>query len=232
MKRRKLRGTSYVEFALAVVVLVPLLLGTTGIGINLLLAYQTSQVSRDAGHMYARGLDFSLSGNQTILGTLGSGLGLSATSGVSGSAGSGNAVVVFTTVGYIDDPACTLGGYDTAGVHTSACKNFGKWVFKQRIVVGNSNLQTSDYGSPVTSGSGGGNPLVTINSAGNISTTDQLTNPNDVATFNAINPYANVSGVVSGLPSGQVIYISEVAAKGWVLPPFQKNPVQYAYNMF
>lgn len=231
MRRRKQRGTTYVEFALSVLVLVPLLLGTTGIGLNLLLAYQTSQVARDAGHMYARGLNFALPGNQTILAQVGSGLGLSATSGVSGSAGSGNAVVVFSTVGYVDDAACALGGYATNGVHTGACTNYGQWVFQQRILVGDSNLKTTDYGSPVTSGSGGGNPLVSINSSGNISTTDQLTNPNDVASFSAINPYSS-SGGGSGLPSGQQIFIAEVAARGFVLPPYQRNPVQYAYNMF
>jgi len=220
-----------VEFAFAVLFLVPLLLGTTGIGMNLLLAYQTNQLSRDAGHMYARGSDFSQPGYQTILANLGSGVGLSATSGVSGTAGAGHSVVVFTTVTYVDDNACALGGYATAGVHTAACKNFGHWVFVQRIIIGDSNLKTTDYGSPVTSGSGNGNPLVTLDSSGKTSTTDQLTNPNDDATFSAINPYSSASGG-SGLPSGQAIYICEVAARGFVMPPFQKNPIQYAYNMF
>jgi hypothetical protein len=232
MRRRKLRGVSYVEFAFCVLLLVPLLLGATGVGLNLLLAYQTSQVARDAGHIYARQQNnFAIAGSQTILATLGSGIGLTATSGVSGSAGTGNALVVFSTVSYVDDNSCALGGYATAGVHTAACKNFGSWVFRQRILVGNLNLMATNYGSPVSSGNGHGNPLVTIDSSGNISATDQLTNPNDVATFSAINPYSSTNGG-SGLPSGQVIYITEVAAKGFVLPPFQSNPMQYAYNMF
>ena len=214
--------------------LVPLTLGVTGIGMNLLLAYQTSQLSRDAGHMYARQTNFALPGNQTILAKLGAGVGLSSTSGVSGSAGTGKAIIVFTTVGYVDDAACSLGGYANSGVHTSACKNYGEWVFKQRIVVGNTDLKVSSYGSPVTSGSGGGNPLVSIDSSGDITTSDQLTNPNDVATFNAINPYTAATGSssASGLPTGQVIYISEVAVRGFTMPPYQNNPVQYAYNMF
>jgi hypothetical protein len=231
MKRRKLRGTSYIEFSFALMFLVPLLLGTAGIGVNLLLAYQTSQLARDAGHMYARSINFALPGNQTILATLGSGVGLNSTSGVAGSSGTGKAIVVFTTVGYVDDNACALGGYASNGVHTSACKNYGQWVFQQRILVGNSDLKTTDYGSPVTSGSGNGNPLVSIDSSGNISPTDQLTNPNDVATFTSINPYSSSSGG-SGLPSGQQIFIAEVAARGFTMPPFQNSPVQYAYNMF
>jgi hypothetical protein len=200
---------------------------------NLLLAYQVSQVARDAGHIYARQQNnFAIAGSQTLLASLGSGIGLTATSGVSGSAGSGKAVVVFTTVSYVDDNACVLGGYTSNGTtHNSACKNFGKWVFRQRIVVGDSNLMASNYGSPVTSGNGNGNPLVTIDSSGNISTSDELTNPNDVATFNSINPYSS-AGSGSGLPSGQFIYIVEVVARGMTMPPFQKNPIQYAYNMF
>jgi len=233
MKRSRLRGSSYIEFAFCVLLLVPLLLGATGIGMNLLLAYQASQVARDAGHMYARQTNnFALSGSQTILATLGSGIGLTATSGVCGSAGAGKAVLVFTTLTYIDDNACVLGGYTTNGTtHNSSCKNFDKWVFCQRIVVGDTNLMATNYGSPVTSGNGNGNPLVSINSSGNISSTTQLTNPNDVATFNAINPYSS-AGSGSGLPSGQFIYIAEVAARGFTMPPFQKNPIQYAYNMF
>jgi len=232
MNRRSLRGSSYVEFAFAVMVLTPLLLGTTGIGMNLLLAYQASQLSRDAGHMYARQVDFSQPGNQTILANLGSGVGLSATSGVLGSSGTGNAVAVFTTVTYIDDAACQKGGYaDTSGVHTSVCKNWSDWVFQNRIVIGNSKLTTTNYGSPITSNAPTGTTPVTVNSSGNISVTDQLTNPNDIATFTAINPYSSANGG-SGLPSGQQIFISEVAAFGFVMPPFQKNPVQYAYNMF
>jgi len=226
MKDSRQRGASYIEFSFALLLLVPMLLGTVGLGLNLLLAYQTSQVARDAGHMYARATDFSLSGNQTILATLGSGIGLSATSGVTGTAGSGSAVVVFSTITYIDDAACVGGGYGSGGVHTSACKNYGDWVFQERIVVGNSSMKTSDYGSPLTTGPS----PVTIASNGAISTTDQLTNPGDVATFSAMNPYNSSNG--TGVPSGQQLYITEVAAQGFNMPPFAKSPVQYAYNIF
>jgi len=54
-----------------------------------------------------------------------------------------------------------------------------------------------------------------------------------VATFAVgINPYSNVSGVVSGLPSGQMIYISEGASLGMALPPFVPGNVVYSYAMF
>jgi hypothetical protein len=230
MKRPKQRGVAYIEFALSSLVLVPLMLGTTAIGINLIRSFQTIQLARDAGHMYARGVDFSQSGNQTVLANLGVNIGLSATSGVAGTAGAGTAVAVLSQVTYVDDATCGEGGstYVSNGVHTSACTNFGKWVFTQRVIVGNSNMKTSDYGSPVVTGS---NP-VTIASNGTIDLTDQLTNVGDVATFNSINPYQSVNGTVSGLPSGQMIFISEVAAQGFSMPPIITNPVQYSYDFF
>ena len=232
MSRRRRSGTSYIEFAFALMFLVPLTLGVNAFGMNLLLAYQSCQLSRDAGHMYARQVNFALAGNQTILAKLGAGVGLSPTAGVSGSAGAGKSVIVFTTVGYVDGAACGLGGL---AANKTACPNLNSWVFKQRIVVGDSNLKLSNYGSPITSSGGPGKPpAVTIDSSGDISTSDQLTNPNDVATFAAINPYTAATGstAASGLPSGQVIYIAEVAARGFVLPPYQSNPMQYVYNMF
>src|ERR1035441_6478821 len=79
MRRRRLGGSACIEFAFVVMVLVPLFLGTGAAGINMILTLQTIQVARDAGHMYARGLDFSQPGNKTILANLGQTLGLSTT---------------------------------------------------------------------------------------------------------------------------------------------------------
>jgi hypothetical protein len=79
----------------------------------------------------------------------------------------------------------------------------------------------------------GGNNGVTINSTtGKISLSDQTTKPGDVATFSGVNPYSNVSGVISGLPSGQVIYVAEAAALGFSMAPFMNNALHYSFNMF
>ena len=67
---------------------------------------------------------------------------------------------------------------------------------------------------------------------GKISLTDQLTKSGDVANFDDVNPYANVNGTVSGLPSGQVVYISEAAAPGFTMPPFVPNALMYSFNIF
>src|SRR5450432_3164442 len=77
-------GAATVEFALILLVLVPLLLGTGVVGVNMIRTLQTVQLARDAGHMYARGVDFSQPGNVTILMDLGQSVGLAA--GSSGSA--------------------------------------------------------------------------------------------------------------------------------------------------
>ena len=217
------RGAACVEFAFITMVLVPLLLGTGAAGINMILTLQTIQLARDAGHMYARGLDFSQPGNQTILANVGSTLGLSTT------AGSGSAVVILSKLTYVDDAACTAAGAVDKNGNPSGCTNLGKWVFTQRLEIGNSSLRTSNIGSPLTSGPTG----VTVSSpSGNISLSDYVTKAGAVATFNSINPYSDVNGVVSGLPSGQMLYIAEAAATAFGMPPFIGPSATYSYGLF
>ena len=80
-----------------------------------------------------------------------------------------------------------------------------------------------------------------IDSSGNISLDTQVTNAGDRATstntngvekFAGISPYRTSNGNSSGLPSGQMVYLAEAAAKGMVLPPFATNPITYSYNLF
>src|ERR1700683_3463782 len=114
MRHRNSRGVSSVEFAFGMLVLVPLLLGTGVTGINMIRSLQTIQLARDAGHMYAKGIDFSQPGNQTILTNLGTALGLSSTSG------SGNAVVILSSLVYVDKNQCSaVGAVDGSGNPTS-----------------------------------------------------------------------------------------------------------------
>jgi hypothetical protein len=212
-----------VEFAFIAMVLVPLLLGTGAVGINMILTLQTIQLARDAGHMYARGLDFSQPGNQTILANVGSTLGLSST------AGSGSAVVILSALTYVDDAACTAAGAVDGNGNPKGCTNLGKWVFTQRLEIGNSSVRTSSVGSPLTSGPTG----VTVNSTtGRISLSDYVTKAGAVATFSSINPYSSVNGNVSGLPSGQVLYVAEAAATAFSMPPFIGPPATYSFGLF
>src|ERR1022692_1854927 len=89
MKRNRSQGVAIIEFSFAMLLIVPLLLGTIGFGLRLTQQMQTIQLARDGGRMFARGLDFSQPGNKTILATVGSGVGLQTD-------GTGNAVVILT----------------------------------------------------------------------------------------------------------------------------------------
>ena len=223
MRRRGFRGSACIEFAFIVMVLVPMLLGTGAAGINMILTLQTIQVARDAGHMYARGLDFSQPGNKTILANLGTTLGLSTT------AGSGSALVILSALTYVDKAACAAAGAVDSNGNPSGCTNFGKWVFTQRLQIGNTSVRTSNIGSPLTSGPTG----VTVDATtGKISVSDYVTKAGAVATFSSINPYAVVNGNVSGLPSGEVLYVAEAAATAFSMPPFIGPHATYSYGLF
>lgn len=205
-----------IEFAFITFTLVPLLIGAAVVGVNLVRTLQTEQLARDAGHMFARGVDFSASGNEEILANVGSSLNLSAT------AGSGSAVVILSKLTYVDTNACATGGAVNANGQPSGCTNLGKWVFTQRLTVGNTSIRGSNLGTPTN---------VTLSSNGSISASQYVTVAGAVANFNAINPYSNVNGTVSGLPSGQDVYIAEASGTGWAVPPYGVGAT-YAFGLF
>lgn len=211
MNRKSLRGVSIMEFTLSMVVLVPLLLGTIAIGIQLIQSQQTIQLARDAARMYGRGLDFTQPGNKTILAAIGSDLGLHVTDT------GGTAVLILSTVKYIDATICPTG-----------CTNLHQWVFYQRLVIGNPSYRTSNLGSPLTTGLG----AVSMDSSGKVSAADQTGNANDRATFSTGgNPFIT-AGALTDLPSGTVLYVSEAASKGFAMPPFASGGMLYSYNVF
>jgi hypothetical protein len=215
-RRSNQKGASVIEFAFITLTLVPLLIGIGVIGVNLVRTLQTEQLARDAGHMFAREVDFSATGNQQILANIGSNLNLSATPG------SGNSVVILSSLTYVDNAACALGGAVDSHGNPNGCTNFGKWVFTKRLTIGNSTVRSSAIGTP----SG-----VTISSTGDISASDYVTKSGAVANFSAINPYSNVAGTVTGLPSGQVLYLAEAAAPEYTLPPYTGGST-YAFGLF
>ena len=166
--RRGERGTSLIEFAFCLVLFwLPLVLGMLVIGFNLIRAVQVTQVARDAGHMYANGINFAQSTYQNLLVSLAIGLNMTATGG--------NGVVILSTVMYVDSAACTAGGYTT-----SNCPNYNTFVFTNRVVVGNSGLHSSSLGAPVST---------ELDSNGNVSQAGQLTDTkNQVSGFTSIIP--------------------------------------------
>jgi hypothetical protein len=221
MSRKTLRGNAFIEFTLIALVLTPLLLGTLGIGVNMIRTLQTVQLSRDAGHMYARNIDFSLAGNKTILASLGQDLGLRITAPASGSA-----VVILSALTYVDRATCAAGGAVDGSGNPSGCTNFQKWVYTQRLVFGQSSVRSSNFGSPTG---------VTIDpTTGRISAHDYVTVAGAaLSSFDAINPYkVAIDGAVSGLPSGQVVYISEAASLGFDVPGVIWNAKAYSFSFF
>jgi hypothetical protein len=218
MSTKQTRGVSILEFAFILLVMVPLLLGTIEIGLNMINTLQIVQLARDAGHMYARGVDFTQVGNLQILASLGAGAGMSTSTG----AGQGNAQLILSQLTYIDKAACLSDSLPTdAGGNPIGCTNLGQWVFAERIAVGNTSMRASTFGSPTG---------VTIAADGTITLSQQCTKAGDKASFGvtALNVYGNVTG----LPSGQVLYIAEAEAIGFKMAPYASNPMTYSYGIF
>jgi hypothetical protein len=173
-------GTTMIEFCLSISLWMVVLMGLSVVGLNLIQGLQVEQICRDSGHMYSEGLDYTQTGNQSLLMMLCSGLSVTPSGG--------NGVFLFSTVEYIDTPQCTAAGLQG---NTSSCPNLGQDVFIQRVVVGNSSLFSSKFGTPSAS---------IIGTSGNIASSEYLTNASALAT--------GFSGVLS-LTGGQVGYLTE-----------------------
>ncbi len=199
------RGSTIIEFALSLIVLMPLLMGTAVIGINLARAIQVTQFCRDVAHMYAYGIDFSQSGNQALLTNLGQGLNIQ-TSG-------GTGTVIFSTVTFVGPNDCVAAGLQA---NTTSCPNMNQSVFTRRIVVGNASGLTSHYGTPA---------LGIVGANGYISTANYLRNTSDRA--------AGFSSLMA-LSSGQYAYLTEayVAAPDVDWQGFMTGTGAYAFNIF
>lgn len=176
------KGSAIVEFAAISIVIIPLFFGMVAIGMNMGQMIETVQVSRDVGHMYADGVDFTQTANQNVAAALATGTGMTATGG--------NGVVILSQVTRIYQADCD------AGNHSSDCTNINQPVFVNRIVIGNSSLTASRFGTPAAG---------IVSSTGSIAANDYLTNASAVATgFAALLTAAGVT-----LAEGDVTYVSE-----------------------
>ncbi len=180
-------GSALIEFAFCMVFfIIPLLTGTMYIGLSLIRAIQVTEVCRDAAHMYSYGVDFSQAAPQGMLVALGPELGMQ-TSG-------GNGVVIFSTVTFIAPSDCTAAGLQQ---NTGSCPNMNSYVITRRIVVGNSTLHASNFGTPNAS---------IIGSDGTITNTNYLTDTS---------AQANGFSSLLTLTSGQNAFMAEM----WVKSP-------------
>lgn len=138
------RGTTVIEFVLVTTfILVPLLLGTMVVGFNIIRNIQVHQIARDAGHMFARGVDFSTSGgpgNRAVITYLAPRL--------ADSSSAGTGTLVLSSFQFLGPKTC------------GTCKNLGHVVFTRQVVMGNAALFQSKFGK-VPSGSMASNGSVT-----------------------------------------------------------------------
>ncbi len=174
------RGSAFIEFALcASLFLVPLLLGAMVIGMNVIRAVQVTALCRSAAHMYSQSVDFSQSQNQAELIKIAQGLNITTTSG--------NGVIIFSKITYITLTQCQGGGY------SSGCSNENQYVITNRIVIGNSAIHSSGFGTPPTAD-------MDPSGNGNVLSSGYLNDPSTVA-----QGFANIIS----LPVGQNAYVAE-----------------------
>lgn len=205
---RSRKGNAVTEFALVSVFLVPLLMGTVNVGMSLGRAVQVNQVTRDAGHMYVRQIDFSKLPNQRVIERLGESIGLRITSSPNTSKG----VVILTKILFVGATECAAGGFSTTN-----CPNFNQPVITQRLVMGKSSLLTSKFGTPSSS-------IVSV-SDGSISTTNYLVHFTARAT--------TINDLIALQPGDQA-YIAETffEAPEWSFPGFYPSTGVYSRAIY
>lgn len=186
--RNAQRGSAQIEFLMCVAFIwVPLFLGATQFGLALIQAIRVSETCRDAGRMYAYGINFAQTANKYLLASIAPSVNLDPT----GAAGSG--IAIFSTVQYVTDTQCQAGGYSTT------CPNSGQLVFIRQVIVGNSALHASAFGTPITNSNGDvvpGSPSV----AGYLNSASAL-----------VSGFPNIT-LSSGTAGQQYAYICEVYA--------------------
>lgn len=135
-RNRSEKGNTYIEFVLvASFFFVPIVMGMVTVGIAVIRNFQVNQMTRDVGHMMAKGVDFSQQANQNLIANnLANGLSLQANNGNATGSTSGNGVMVLST---FEDLPTSCG-----------CTNAGHVVVVRRIVVGNNTLYSSPFGAP------------------------------------------------------------------------------------
>lgn len=134
---RKERGGALVEFAVCSLILMPMFLGISALGLALVREILVSQVCRDSGHMYANGVDFSQTSTKNLLTTIGGSLKLGPTQT--------NSAVILTTVTYITQTICSA-----AKLSGNSCTNLNHYVITRQIQIGGAGNITSRFGSPPT----------------------------------------------------------------------------------
>lgn len=181
-QKRGVRGSMMIEFVLvSSFFLVPLIIGTFTYGFAVIRSVEAVQLTRDVGHMYSRGVDFSVQANQNLLASsLAQGLSLVANSGNVTGGSTGNGVVVLSTLTYLTSTTC------------NNCNNAGHVVVMNRVVIGNNTSFTTLYGNPTAS-------LITSNGDVTNYTSDSSARAD---AFQNLMPISSMTG-------GEIAYLAE-----------------------
>ncbi len=151
LRRTKSRGTALVEFAIVMGIMIPMFFGMVVIGLSSTSGIQAVQVTRDLGHMYSLGVDFSsATTNDELALDLAQGLSLTP---------SGTGVVLFTQIKQVFTADCTAQAL-------GSCPNANQFVIVQRLKIGNGTVRTSTFGTPTAT---------YVDAKGNISPANYLT---------------------------------------------------------
>ncbi len=170
-------GTALIEFAIVMGVMIPMFFGMVVIGLSSTSGIQAVQVTRDLGHMYSLGVDFSsATTNDEEAQQIAMNLPLTST---------GTGVVIFTQIKAVVTADCTAQGIN------SGCNNAGSSVITQRLVLGNSSVRSSTFGSPSAG---------FFNAKGNATPANYLVN----GAFIASN-----AGILPVVPLGNSVYVTE-----------------------
>src|ERR1700704_5775399 len=111
------RGVAIIEFSFSMLFLVPLLLGTLVFGFRLIRSVQMSQITRDIGHMYLRGIDFNNPGPKQDATTLASGFDL--TSG-------GTSLIILSKIKLITQGDCDAANAVVSIGPGNSCANLNR----------------------------------------------------------------------------------------------------------
>ena len=192
-RRQRQSGSTILEFAICVPCLTALFFGTIGLGVMMGRYIQTVQVDRDVAHMYSDGVDFTQTTPQNIIIqdlALGTGM----------TAAGGNGVIIFSQIQTVYAADCTAAA-------VTPCTNITLPVFTQRIVVGNSALRTSQFGTPAST---------LLDAKGNISASVYLSNSNSTVRTTGFEAQLDAAASAAGLtspppvqPQGNIAYVVE-----------------------
>jgi hypothetical protein len=224
--RRWQTGNTILEFAIVMVILIPMFAGAFTIGMALTKGIQVSNVAHDAVVLMVTantnpnsGLDLSQVQNQRIIVSAAQGLGM-ASDAQNDPSSTGNAVVILSKVVMVGPTECSLGGMTPNASapfwDAGNCPNYGSYVFEYRVVIGNGSRWSSTLG----------NPAGTVQSNGTITAQDIASNTSDQDVT-----FPTVTGLT--LLSSNFALVSEMYADVAYLNFFNvmSNPVIYARSI-